>query len=233
MEALRRSPNGPRPADLSGRRFGRLAVVASEGFRDGRWRWLCRCDCGGTRVTSTASLRGGHAKSCGCIVGKAGTTHGHTVGRKQSSEYQSWHAMIRRCEDPAIARYGRYGGRGITVCQRWRDSFVAFLADMGPKPGRGYSIERKDNDGNYEPGNCRWATPTEQSRNTSRSRNLIPLWTPGEPNPTTSCACGCGGVFLKYDGARRPRKFITGHNFKGRAPKFPALSRGNGGWRRG
>jgi hypothetical protein len=124
--------------------------------------------------------------------------------------------MIQRCENPTLRTYPLYGGRGITVCERWRNSFEAFLADMGPRPA-GMTLDRIQVNGNYEPGNCRWATATEQARNTRRATAIVGrLWIPGDPNPEIACACGCGQAFSKFDEGRRPRKFANGHNFKNR-----------------
>ena len=94
--------------------------------------------------------------------------HGHAFAGRRSSEYRTWYAMKQRCTNPNVEHYDRYGGRGITVCERWANSFCNFLADMGLKPSRRHSIDRVNNDGNYEPGNCRWATQKEQANNCSR-----------------------------------------------------------------
>lgn len=146
-----------------GDRFGKLTVVEDAG-RDRRGQALvrCRCDCGKEAIARASRIRTGSQRSCGCLRGRP-TVH----GRCGTPTYRSWVAMIDRCENPKRERYHRYGGRGITVCPRWRESFAAFLQDMGERP-QGKSIDRwPDNDGNYEPGNCRWATPTQQNE---------PLW---------------------------------------------------------
>jgi hypothetical protein len=152
--------------EITGQRFGRLAVI---GFAkiDGRRRahWLCRCDCGNEVVVRGQSLRSGDTQSCGCLQQFANLKHGHRRSHSPSPEYISWCSMLTRCTNPKATGFANWGGRGITVCERWLHSFANFLADMGLKPSPDLSLDRIDNDGNYEPGNCRWATPEEQNNN--------------------------------------------------------------------
>ncbi len=158
--------------DLVGYRFGRWRVLARASNCNGTARWLCRCDCGTEKDVSGVTLRQGQSKSCHhCARRGDPTVHGHARGGNRTKTYRCWEGMIARCCNPAKTNYSRYGGRGIAVCDRWRQSFQAFMDDMGPKP-TGTTIERIDNDGHYEPGNCRWATHTEQQRNLRTNRLL-------------------------------------------------------------
>lgn len=156
--------------DLTGTRFGKLVVtaLAPERTPSGRYKWLVRCDCGAEKSVQAMSLKNGDTASCGCTHREQLGNRKRKHGLSETSEYRSWCAMINRCTNPRGEDFDRYGGRGIKVCERWRD-FRNFIADMGMKPAPGFSIEREDNDGDYEPSNCRWATQSEQVRNTSRN----------------------------------------------------------------
>ncbi len=156
--------------DRSGLRFGKLTIVEEVGLnRYKKSQWLCRCDCGNTCISLWNQLQSGLKESCGCYqkesARKRFTTHGESVHSGNSTEYSSWICMKTRCLNPNSEKYKIYGGRGIKICSRWVDSFENFLSDMGRKPTKKHSIERINNDGNYEPSNCKWGTDLEQANN--------------------------------------------------------------------
>lgn len=162
--------------DISGQRFGRLFVLGfSHTTIKRQAAWSCRCDCGRTVTVIGNRLKCGKTKSCGCLRTDLGGSHSRTHGMSNSPEYRIYHGMLNRCYNEKVQAYPHYGGRGITVCDRWRfgqdgvSGFECFLADMGRRKDRGLSLERKENDGNYAPTNCRWATYLDQANNSRRN----------------------------------------------------------------
>jgi hypothetical protein len=163
--------------DLTGQRFERL--VAIEPVYRGRegWYWQCRCDCGNETVSKPSDLKRKKKQSCGCLqsellqaFARSRRRHGAASRAKPQAEYHIWNDMIARCENPKNKGYADYGGRDIKVCRRWRHDFAAFLADVGPRPSPQHSIDRIDNNGNYELGNVKWSTRKEQDLNRRTTR---------------------------------------------------------------
>lgn len=166
--------------DVTGQRFGRLLVCAMvyEAGKDSKAQ--CVCDCGSAFTATVYNMRSGNTSSCGCLDRELkvarGRVHGSIQGKKNATHgmsktptYVSWQDARKRCFSPKNKRFAEYGGRGITMCAEWADSFESFLADMGVAPP-GMTLERERVNGDYEPGNCKWATRAEQSQNTRRNR---------------------------------------------------------------
>jgi hypothetical protein len=154
--------------DITGQRFGNLLIIKAV-YQDKKnaWHWLCKCDCGNEKIISGVNIRSGHTQSCGCY-NRERTLETHiTHGKTDSKIHYTYINMKQRCLNSNHPEYHNYGGRGITVCERWLGSegFINFYRDMGDPPVK-HELDRINNNGDYEPGNCRWATSSEQSRNT-------------------------------------------------------------------
>lgn len=196
--------------DITGEVFGRLTVLHKGPPRpSGGSDWVCRCACGTVFTAIGSNIRKGDTRSCGCLAVEHASAmganlefiakraekiikHGHARRSGDSPEYAVWLGMKSRCSNPTDKDYPAWGGRDIAVCERWRTSFDAFLSDMGPRPSVEHSIDRfPDNDGNYEPGNCRWATKLEQGE---ARRDLLPVTVDGVLYPSRAAACRVYGV---------------------------------------
>lgn len=190
--------------DITGRVFGRLTAVRLLNKPKNHWYWLFQCACGNSIKARGSHVTAGRTSSCGCFRKECRMTHGHSRSRSRPSPtYSSWASMIGRCCNPNSAVFHYYGGRGITVCERWK-KFENFLADMGERPSPDLSLDRIDNNGNYEPGNCRWATWDVQCANKrslildltgSTFGKLVPMKLfrkTGSNQAHWLCKCACG-----------------------------------------
>lgn len=175
------TPVPPRVKNITGQRFTRLVAVAFSHMRDTNAYWRCMCDCGKVVTVAACNLKSKHkpVRSCGCYGAEYRKAHppggvaptDNPVHHRP--EYSCWRAMITRCTCETTPTFEQYGARGITVCDRWRNSFEDFVADVGPRPTPEHTLDRyPDREGNYEPGNVRWATQTEQQRNRTNNRML-------------------------------------------------------------
>lgn len=166
-----------RKANLLGKTFGTLTVIKFSGQgSDLHYNWICKCICSNEFVVKATLLNTGRTTTCPkCSISKTAEfnrKHGHASAGKASPEYHTWNAMIGRCHNPKHKQFARYGGRGITVCDEWRNSFECFLSDMGPRPNHNLSIDRLDNDKGYYKENCKWRTKIEQARNRNNNRYI-------------------------------------------------------------
>lgn len=194
--------------DITGQRFGRLTArgpVSRKIYPSGKshLQWLCACDCGGSATAQASRLRNGHTRSCGCLdrekTAERAVIRNTTHNESYSDEYRTWAGMLSRCQTKVGRVYQDYGARNIRVCERWASSFENFLADVGRRPSPKHSIDRfPDNDGNYEPGNVRWATREQQMRNT---RNTLIVSAFGKTQPLAEFVPG-GSKWPGYGRAR-------------------------------
>lgn len=158
---------------MAGKTFGRWSVLpnAIPVIKNHFTYWGCVCACGKKKMVLGTTLRNGRSKSCCCLRGEHQRKHGCAIREKKHPEYGVWQGMRQRCQNPNNQAWKWYGGRGIKVCERW-DSFANFFADMGERPTPKHQLERIENDGNYEPSNCKWATRKEEMRNTRQNHLL-------------------------------------------------------------
>lgn len=158
--------------DLTGQKFGMLTALQFVEGGEGRTKWKFSCECGEITIKSSSDVLSGRSTSCGCFrranATRLATSHGES---KQTPEWIAWISMKTRCSTPSDTSYPNYGGRGITVCERWENSYENFLEDMGRRPSSVHSLDRKDTNGNYTPDNCKWSTRVEQNNN--RRNNTI------------------------------------------------------------
>jgi hypothetical protein len=169
-----------KPAEIAGKRYNRLTALFPDEKRLGCY-WF-QCDCGRKKSIRKHHVTSGQQLSCGCYSPR------RTHGGGGTPEYKSWHAMLTRCLNPKHKQFSDYGGRGITVCSEWQEGFANFLRDMGKRPSLRHTLDRVDNDGNYEPGNCRWATWKEQINNRPPRRHMTSITFEGRTMSQTEWA---------------------------------------------
>lgn len=176
--------------DLTGKKFNRLRVINRVENKGSHSCWNCLCDCGNKIKSISINLKKGSTKSCGCLRSETITKRNFVHGSSQKPEYFAWGSIISRCYNPKHKNFIYWGGRGITVCDRWvgENGLINFLADMGERPTPKHSIDRIDNNGNYNPSNCRWATRIEQQSNTRRNILVMHLETGIFYNTVTEAA---------------------------------------------
>lgn len=155
--------------EMVGQKFGKWIVLSHHGISHNSYSYLCRCECGFESVIHGPHLRQKKSTQCLSCSNRDKSLNNKKHGHATSSTYKTWNQMHQRCKNPKSTHYHRYGGRGISVCERWND-FRNFLRDMGERPGKGFDLDRIDNDGNYEPGNCRWVSHKENCLNQSRNK---------------------------------------------------------------
>lgn len=182
--------------DKVGEIHNRLTIISFDKYEKKRYYWNCQCICGNIKSIRYDVLKSGQTKSCGCLCKELTsdrmTVHGYTKNLKIPPEYSCWIKIIQRCTNPKNKSYHRYGGRGITICEEWLNSFENFFHYVGSRPGKGYSIDRIDNNGNYEPGNVKWSTSLEQNNNLSSNKKVINTETNEEYPTITSAARSMG-----------------------------------------
>lgn len=172
--------------DRTGQEIGWLTVVGLAPKRGKKTYWTCRCRrCGNIKEVSVAALISGRQKSCGCLMRENNRTNRLTHGKRRTPEYEIWAAIKQRCSNPNNRAYKDYGARGIKMCERWLNDFTAFIADLGERPGKEYTVERRNNDGNYCPENCYWATDESQKNN---RRDSVRITWRGETKTLTQWA---------------------------------------------
>ncbi len=192
--------------DILGAKFGRWTVLKRMANKYTHPMMLCRCDCGTEKEVKLPSLREGLSKSCGCLRDELSKVRVRTHGQTRTNTYRAWRSAKTRCGNPNNEKFPIYGGRGISMCPRWANDFSKFLLDMGKCPA-GLSLERKDVDGNYEPGNCKWATRKEQANNT---RTNIFVTLNGVRMTLHQCADSAGVDYHSFHHFHRVRKFPVG-----------------------